>query len=145
MLAGSINNIQVSWVKLNRKLSQLCLSAGANDYGGTLGGPVWIPKVYNGHDRTFFFFSWEQYRQTLGSANISTIPTAAERQGDFSSLLGPPLLDNETPRLLVRARTWERNSNFTAEDAEVAEDCRTAQSCCLGSSATSAVNCFSEH
>jgi 7,8-didemethyl-8-hydroxy-5-deazariboflavin synthase CofH subunit len=36
MLAGSINNIQVSWVKLNRKLSQLCLQAGANDYGGTL-------------------------------------------------------------------------------------------------------------
>jgi FO synthase len=36
MLAGSINNIQVSWVKLNRSLSQLCLHAGANDYGGTL-------------------------------------------------------------------------------------------------------------
>ncbi|HEV3510545.1 MAG TPA: 5-amino-6-(D-ribitylamino)uracil--L-tyrosine 4-hydroxyphenyl transferase CofH [Candidatus Sulfotelmatobacter sp.] len=36
MLARSINNIQVSWVKLNRKLSQLCLHAGANDYGGTL-------------------------------------------------------------------------------------------------------------
>ncbi len=36
MLAGAINNIQVSWVKLNRKLSQLCLQAGANDYGGTL-------------------------------------------------------------------------------------------------------------
>ena len=36
MLAGSINNIQVSWVKLNRGLSQLCLHAGANDYGGTL-------------------------------------------------------------------------------------------------------------
>lgn len=36
MLAGSINNIQVSWVKLNRVLSQLCLHAGANDYGGTL-------------------------------------------------------------------------------------------------------------
>ena len=36
MLAGSINNIQVSWVKLNRKLSQLCLDAGANDFGGTL-------------------------------------------------------------------------------------------------------------
>lgn len=36
MLAGSINNIQVSWVKLNRRLSQLCLQAGANDYGGTL-------------------------------------------------------------------------------------------------------------
>lgn len=36
LLAGSIRNIQVSWVKLNRKLSQLCLYAGANDYGGTL-------------------------------------------------------------------------------------------------------------
>src|SRR5437764_9017366 len=36
MLAGSINNVQVSWVKLNSKLSKLCLQAGANDYGGTL-------------------------------------------------------------------------------------------------------------
>ncbi len=36
LLAGSINNIQVSWVKLNRHLSQLCLHAGANDFGGTL-------------------------------------------------------------------------------------------------------------
>jgi FO synthase len=36
VLAGAINNIQVSWVKLNRALSQLCLHAGANDYGGTL-------------------------------------------------------------------------------------------------------------
>lgn len=36
LLAGHINNIQVSWVKLNRQLSQLCLQAGANDYGGTL-------------------------------------------------------------------------------------------------------------
>src|SRR6266403_1072418 len=36
LLAGAINNVQVSWVKLNRRLSQLCLRAGANDYGGTL-------------------------------------------------------------------------------------------------------------
>ena len=36
LLAGSIDNVQVSWVKLNRGLSQLCLQAGANDYGGTL-------------------------------------------------------------------------------------------------------------
>ena len=58
-----------------------------NDYGGTLGGPVRIPKVYNGRDKTFFFFSWEQYRQTIGGTSISTIPTMAERQGDFSSLV----------------------------------------------------------
>jgi FO synthase len=36
LLAGSINNIQVSWVKLNKRISQLCLQAGVNDYGGTL-------------------------------------------------------------------------------------------------------------
>src|SRR5438874_6691415 len=33
-----------------------------NDFGGSLGGPVWVPKLYNGHNKSFFFFSWEQYR-----------------------------------------------------------------------------------
>jgi hypothetical protein len=71
------NNLQGLPRNLDRK----------NDYGGTFGGPVWIPKLYNGHDKTFFFFSWEQYRQTQGSSITSTVPTNAERQGDFSSLL----------------------------------------------------------
>ena len=64
-----------------------------NDYGGSFAGPVWIPKVYNGHDKTFFFFSWEQYRQKQGSTNLSTVPTDQERQGDFSAFLGPALKD----------------------------------------------------
>src|SRR5437660_4443265 len=38
--------------------------ARRNDYGFTVGGPVWIPKVYNGRDKTFFFFNWEQFRET---------------------------------------------------------------------------------
>jgi hypothetical protein len=59
-----------------------------NDFGGSLGGPVWIPKLYNGHDKTFFFFSWEQYRKNEGTSNIATLPTDAERTGDFSALLG---------------------------------------------------------
>src|SRR5207249_9515220 len=65
-----------------------------NDFGGSLGGPVWIPKIYNGRDKAFFFFSWEQYRNNLGtstSSNPSTLPTDAERTGDFSALLGPVL------------------------------------------------------
>jgi len=60
-----------------------------NDYGGTFGGPVWIPKLYNGRDKTFFFFSWEQYRQKQGSTATSTVPTDKERAGDFSFLLNP--------------------------------------------------------
>lgn len=58
-----------------------------NDFGGSLGGPVWIPKIYNGRDKTFFFFSWEQYRNNQGQSSITTLPTDAERQGDFSALL----------------------------------------------------------
>ena len=58
-----------------------------NDYGVNLGGPVWIPKVYNGRNKTFFFFNWEQYRQTIGGTNTSIVPTVAERSGDFSGVL----------------------------------------------------------
>ncbi len=61
-----------------------------NDYGGTLGGPVSIPHLYRGTDRTFFFFAWEQFRQTLGGIAQSTVPSAAERAGDFSAILGGP-------------------------------------------------------
>jgi hypothetical protein len=60
------------------------------DYGGSLGGPVWIPKLYNGRNKTFFFFSWEQYRNYPGSSSLSALPTDAERTGDFSALLGAP-------------------------------------------------------
>jgi len=59
-----------------------------NDFGGSLGGPVRVPKLYNGHDKSFFFFSWEQYRNNLSAPNVTTLPTDAERQGDFSKLLG---------------------------------------------------------
>jgi hypothetical protein len=63
-----------------------------NDYGFTLGGPVVIPKVYNGHDKTFFFFNFEQYRETQNiGTGVSTVPTAGYRSGDFSAALGAPL------------------------------------------------------
>ena len=68
-----------------------------NDYGGSFGGPVRIPHLYNGTDRTFFFFSWEQYRQTLSATSQATVPTTTggttglgERGGDFSAVLGGP-------------------------------------------------------
>src|ERR1700734_977621 len=61
-----------------------------NDYGFNVGGPVYIPHLYNGRNKTFFFFSWEQYRQTQGLTSTSTVPTAAEKGGDFSAFLGAP-------------------------------------------------------
>ncbi|HEY3974252.1 MAG TPA: carboxypeptidase regulatory-like domain-containing protein [Candidatus Sulfotelmatobacter sp.] len=66
-----------------------------NDFGGSLGGPVRIPGLYNGHDKTFFFFAWEQFRKRQGLTNdVLTLPTTAERGGDFSALLGPGLVDS---------------------------------------------------
>ena len=64
-----------------------------NDYGVSLGGPIFIPHVYNGKDRTFFFFGWEQLRYSTGSAITSLIPTPGElgsngQYFDFSSTLG---------------------------------------------------------
>lgn len=55
-----------------------------NQFGGTFGGPVLIPKLYNGRDRTFFFFGYEQYRYRSGEILRATVPTDAERRGDFS-------------------------------------------------------------
>jgi hypothetical protein len=58
-----------------------------NDYGFTLGGPIKIPKLYNGHDKTFFFFNFEQFRQSSFTSNtVGIVPTTAFRNGDFSSL-----------------------------------------------------------
>ncbi len=69
-----------------------------NDFGGTFGGPVSIPHLYNGQDKTFFFFAWEAYRRNNGAVITSTVPTDAIRSGDFSSYLGAPLLDaNHNP------------------------------------------------
>ena len=54
-----------------------------NDFGYTAGGPVLIPKVYNGRDKTFFFFSQEFRRVITYSPVVMYVPTAAERLGTF--------------------------------------------------------------
>jgi carboxypeptidase family protein/TonB-dependent receptor-like protein len=65
-----------------------------HDFGGTFGGPVWLPHIYNGRDKTFFFFSTEVYHQKENRFDsIGTIPTTAFRNGDFSQLLTGKLLE----------------------------------------------------
>jgi hypothetical protein len=58
-----------------------------NQYGLTVGGPIYIPHVYNGRDKLFFFFGWEGLKDSQPSTVFNTVPTAAERIGDFSALL----------------------------------------------------------
>jgi hypothetical protein len=52
-----------------------------NEFGGTFGGPVWIPKLYNGKNRTFFFVQAAEFTQRLAVPVIIPVPTNAERQG----------------------------------------------------------------
>jgi hypothetical protein len=58
-----------------------------NQFGGTVGGPVVLPKIYNGKDRTFFFFAYEGKRMPVVEAATPSMPPEAMRSGDFSSLL----------------------------------------------------------
>jgi hypothetical protein len=56
-----------------------------NDFGATIGGPVWIPKVYRGKNKTFFFFSYEGFRNRAGAnGTVFTVPTPEMYNGDFS-------------------------------------------------------------
>jgi len=59
-----------------------------NDFGFTLGGPIRIPKIYDGRNRTFFFFNWEQYlNTTVVLPAVLSVPTGAYRQGNFSAAI----------------------------------------------------------
>jgi hypothetical protein len=65
-----------------------------NEFGANLGGPVYIPRLFNGKNRLFFFADYEGKRVSQAQTYISTVPTAAMRTGDFSELL---------PRTIIRA------------------------------------------
>lgn len=55
-----------------------------NDPGMTLGGPVYIPKVYDGRNKTFFFVDFNATVSSIGDVNLNLVPTAAQKAGDFS-------------------------------------------------------------
>ena len=57
-----------------------------NDFGGTLGGPVYIPKIYNGHNKTFLFFNYEEFLETTLYSFTDTVPTPAYLSGNFSAI-----------------------------------------------------------
>jgi hypothetical protein len=57
-----------------------------NDWGGTFGGPVWLPKIYNGKDKTFFFFSYERYKENQSLTFTDTLPAASYQAGNFSAI-----------------------------------------------------------
>jgi hypothetical protein len=67
-----------------------------NDFGASVGGPVRVPWLYNGKDKTFFFFNYEGFRQVNGGTTLLSAPTKAMLGGDFSSLLEPLTVGGQT-------------------------------------------------
>jgi hypothetical protein len=58
-----------------------------NEFGAAGGGPIFLPKLYDGRGRTFFFFAYEAYRNLSATTTSVSMPTMAMRQGDFSGLV----------------------------------------------------------
>src|SRR3954449_1349026 len=58
-----------------------------NQWGMSASGPVWLPKIYNGKNKLFWFFSYEGIHDAFPEPQTGTVATAAERKGDFSQLL----------------------------------------------------------
>ncbi|HEY7339140.1 MAG TPA: TonB-dependent receptor [Bryobacteraceae bacterium] len=101
-----------------------------NDWGFTIGGPVKIPKVYDGHNKTFFFFNFEQYREVHGNTGfVNTVPTDAYRAGNFATastgatltILGQPAHD-ALGRTLQQYAIYDPTTTRQAPDGTVVRD-----------------------
>jgi len=91
-----------------------------NDYGFTVGGPVWIPKLYNGKNRTFFFFNFEQYREAVAINNQEeTVPTDAYRLGNFSGALGPQIGTDPLGRPIFQNEIYNPTTQRTVNGSVV--------------------------
>lgn len=85
-----------------------------NQFGGTISGPVLLPKLYNGRDKTFFLFSWESYRQIIGTTRLTRVPTDLERQLNFSQTgaLRDPLGGNFPNSIIPLSRVSSVSANI---------------------------------
>ena len=71
-----------------RGLGQALVPYNAHTYGGAVGGPVYIPKLFDGRNRSFFFFNYEGAREGNGQGPVLNVPTPKMRTGDFSEFRG---------------------------------------------------------
>ena len=86
-----------------------------NQFGATVGGPVWLPKIYNGKNHSFFFFSYEGFRQRPGSTFSLTVPTPLQLSGDFSQTFNSAgrqvvIYDPQTTKYDPATKTYTRTA-----------------------------------
>lgn len=95
-----------------------------NDYGGSVGGPVRIPKLYDGRNRTFFFFNIERYAdRQVQAGGYGTVPTEAYRNGDFSvALTGRNLGTDGLGRPILENTIYDPATAYTGPDGRIYRD-----------------------
>ena len=84
-----------------------------NDFGATAGGPIFIPKLYHGQNKSFFFFDYEGFRFRTGGTGVDSFPNEAFRKGDFSSLLPGAQLYDPTTHAAIPGNVLTNDPNFT--------------------------------
>lgn len=92
-----------------------------HNLGGSIGGPVWIPKVYNGRNRTFFFLNFEMFRDvSTNYLGFGTVPTDLYRQGNFSqALTGRNLGTDGLGRPILENTIYDPTTAFTGPDGRI--------------------------
>jgi hypothetical protein len=95
-----------------------------NDYGFTLGTPIVLPKLYNGHDKTFIFFNWEQFREFKSINNQSvTVPIQAYRDGNFArALTGRTLATDPIGRPIMEGTIYNPATQKLAPNGQIIRD-----------------------
>jgi len=83
-----------------------------NDFGATVGGPVFIPKLYHGRDKTFFFFDYEGFRLRNGGTGTQSLPNENFRKGNFSALLPAVQLYDPTTHAAIPGNILTNDPNF---------------------------------
>lgn len=82
-----------------------------NEFGFAVGGPVMIPKVYDGRNKTFFFATFTQYiYHNISEGQVLTLPTDAFKTGDFSALLGPAVGTDSLGRTVLQGEIYDPNT-----------------------------------
>jgi hypothetical protein len=121
--ANEILNANAPWVNAKPR-------ARRNNYGFTVGGPVVLPKIYDGHDKSFFFFNFEQFRENQNiNTQTLTLPIDAYRNGNFArASTGRNLCPAATPncdplgRPLVEGTIYDPLTQRAAPDGRIIRD-----------------------
>ena len=92
---GVFENLQNNDMNAANTFTHTVPTLKMNDFGIFLGGPISIPKLYNGHNKTFFFGSYEALRLPRQQIQIENVPSLAMRSGDLSALGGPVLAPSQ--------------------------------------------------